>query len=97
MLDITRLLTDKTFRKEVMTHVTTQWSNNFWKVEFATWNDKFAAEAVAPVLNKVGAFTANPLVRNIIGQPKTSFNVRTNHGRAQDLDSQPQPRFGRRG
>ncbi len=39
-------------------------------------NDKFAAEAVAPVLNKVGAFTANPLVRNIIGQPKSSFNIR---------------------
>jgi len=42
----------------------------------ASWNDKFAAEAVAPVLNKVGAFTANPLVRNIIGQPKSSFNIR---------------------
>jgi hypothetical protein len=28
------------------------------------------------VLNKVGAFTANPLVRNIIGQPKSSFNIR---------------------
>ena len=49
---------------------------NFWTVEFASWNDKFAAEAVAPVLNKVGAFTANPLVRNIIGQPKSSFNIR---------------------
>src|ERR1035437_198784 len=49
---------------------------NFWTIEFASWNDKFAAEAVAPVLNKVGAFTANPLVRNIIGQPKSSFNMR---------------------
>jgi hypothetical protein len=45
-------------------------------VEFASWNDKFATEAVAPVLNKVGAFTANPTVRNIIGQPKSSFNIR---------------------
>lgn len=76
MLDITRLLTDKTFRKEVMTHVTDPVVRQFWEVEFATWNDKFAAEAVAPVLNKVGAFTASPLVRNIIGQSKSSFNVR---------------------
>jgi hypothetical protein len=76
MLDITRILTDKGFRKEVMTHVTDPVVRNFWEVEFATWNDKFAAEAVAPVLNKVGAFTANPLVRNIIGQPKSSFNIR---------------------
>jgi hypothetical protein len=76
MLDITRLLTDKVFRKEVMTHVTDPVVRQFWEVEFATWNDKFAAEAVAPVLNKVGAFTASPLVRNIIGQPKSSFNIR---------------------
>lgn len=76
MLDITRILTDKSFRKDVMTHVTDPVVRNFWEVEFATWNDKFAAEAVAPVLNKVGAFTANPLVRNIIGQPRSSFNIR---------------------
>lgn len=41
-----------------------------------SWIDKFAAEAVAPVLNKVGAFTANPMIRNIIGQPKSTFNLR---------------------
>ena len=76
MLDITRILTDKNFRKEVMASVTDPVVRNFWNVEFATWNDRFAAEAVAPVLNKVGAFTANPIVRNIIGQPKSSFNIR---------------------
>jgi hypothetical protein len=76
MLDITRILTDKKFRNEVLTHVGDPVVRNFWQVEFASWNDKFAAEAVAPVLNKVGAFTANPLVRNIIGQPKSSFNIR---------------------
>jgi hypothetical protein len=48
----------------------------FWVTEFASWNDKFASEAVQPVLNKVGAFTAVPLIRNIIGQPKSSFNIR---------------------
>lgn len=76
MLDITRILTDKKFRAEVLTYVQDPVVNNFWTVEFASWNDKFAAEAVAPVLNKVGAFTANPIVRNIIGQPKSSFNIR---------------------
>lgn len=76
MLDITRMLTDKKFRNEVLSYVQDPVVTNFWKVEFASWNDKFAAEAVAPVLNKVGAFTANPTVRNIIGQPKSSFNIR---------------------
>ncbi len=76
MLDITRILTDKAFRSEVMKHVHDPVVRNFWTVEFATWNDKFAAEAISPVLNKVGAFTANPVIRNIIGQPKSSFNIR---------------------
>jgi hypothetical protein len=76
MLDITRMLTDKAFRNDVLKHVQDPVVVNFWTVEFASWNDKFAAEAVAPVLNKVGAFTANPTVRNIIGQPKSSFNIR---------------------
>ena len=76
MLDITRILTDKRFRREVLDYVQDPVVRNFWEIEFASWNDKFAAEAVAPVLNKVGAFTANPLVRNIIGQPKSSFNIR---------------------
>ncbi len=76
MLDITRILTDKKFRNDVLQHVEDPVVRNFWTIEFASWNDKFAAEAVAPVLNKVGAFTANPLVRNIIGQPKSSFNIR---------------------
>ncbi len=76
MLDITRMLTDKKFRNDVLSYVQDPVVKNFWEVEFASWNDKFAAEAVAPVLNKVGAFTANPTVRNIIGQPKSSFNIR---------------------
>ncbi len=76
MLDITRILTDKNFRRVVLNYVDDPVVRNFWTVEFASWNDKFAAEAVAPVLNKVGAFTANPLVRNIIGQPKSSFSIR---------------------
>ena len=76
MLDITRILTEKKFRSEVLGHVVDPVVRNFWLIEFASWNDKFMAEAVAPILNKVGAFTANPLVRNIIGQPKSSFNIR---------------------
>lgn len=76
MLDITRMLTEKKFRNEVLKYVNDPVVRNFWTIEFASWNDRFMTEAVAPILNKVGAFTANPLVRNIIGQPKSSFNIR---------------------
>ncbi|HWT40444.1 MAG TPA: type IV secretion system DNA-binding domain-containing protein [Dongiaceae bacterium] len=76
MLDISRMLTDKKFRKETLSYCTDSVVLQFWNVEFASWNDKFQAEAIAPVLNKVGAFTANPTIRNIIGQPKSTFNIR---------------------
>lgn len=76
MLDITRMLTDKKFRNETLDYCKDTVVLNFWKMEFAAWNDKFQSEAIAPVLNKVGAFTANPVIRNIIGQPKSTFNAR---------------------
>ena len=76
MLDITRMLTDKKFRKETLAYCTDTVVLQFWNIEFASWTEKFQAEAIAPVLNKVGAFTANPIIRNIIGQPKSTFNIR---------------------
>ena len=76
MLDITRMLTDRHFRADVIKYIDDPVVKNFWTVEFASWNDKFASEAVAPVLNKVGAFVANPMIRNIVGQPKSTFDIR---------------------
>jgi hypothetical protein len=76
MLGITRMLTDKNYRKWVVSNVKDPVVKEFWLTEFATWDSKFAAEAVSPVLNKVGAFVQNPLIRNIIGQPKSAFNIR---------------------
>ena len=76
LLDISRMLTDADFRKETLTYCTDVTVLQFWKKEFGSWSDKQVTESVAPVLNKVGAFTANPIVRNIIGQPKSSFNIR---------------------
>lgn len=76
MLDIVRMLNEKDFRKKVINEIRDPVVRTFWVTEFASWNEKFASEAVAPVLNKVGAFTANPLVRNIVGQQKSAFNIR---------------------
>lgn len=76
MLDITRMLTDKRFRKDTLSYCRDTVVLQFWNVEFDSWTEKFQSEAIAPVLNKVGAFTANPVIRNIIGQPKSTFNIR---------------------
>ena len=76
LLDISRMLTDKEFRKETLEYCQDVTVLQFWKHEFGQWNEKQVNESIAPVLNKVGAFTANPIIRNIIGQPKSSFDIR---------------------
>lgn len=76
LLDISRLLTDKEFRKETLEYCEDVTVLQFWKHEFGQWNEKQVNESIAPVLNKVGAFTANPIIRNIVGQTKSSFDIR---------------------
>ena len=74
MLGIVRMLTDKTYRNKVVSQVTDPVVQMFWLKEFSSYNDKMATETVAPILNKVGQFTASPIIRNIVGQPKSSMD-----------------------
>ncbi len=76
LLGINRMLADKDFRKDVVSHVTDPGVRSFWEDEFANYTDRFAQEATPAIQNKVGQFTANPVIRNLIGQPKSTFNIR---------------------
>ncbi len=76
ILGIVRVLTDKNYRKIIVDNIQDPVVKKFWTTEFASYNEKFATEAIAPILNKVGQFVANSLIRNVIGQPKSSFNLR---------------------
>lgn len=76
LLEVNRMMSDKDFRKKVVDNVTDPAVKSFWVDEFAKYTDRFAAEATPAIQNKIGQFTANPLIRNIIGQPKSSFDLR---------------------
>lgn len=76
LLAVNRMLSDKAFRKKVVDNITDSSVKAFWTEEFANYTERMAAEAVPAIQNKIGQFTANPLVRNIIGQPKSSFDIR---------------------
>ncbi len=76
LLDVNRMLSNKMFRKAVVDRVTDPIVKTFWVEEFATYTDRYTQEATPAIQNKVGQFTANPLVRNIIGQPKSTFDLR---------------------
>ena len=76
LLGVNKMLSDKEYRKEVVAHVKDPSVKSFWIKEFANYTERMAAEAVPSIQNKVGQFTANPLIRNMIGQPVSSFNFR---------------------
>ena len=76
LLGVNRMLSDKAFRTKVTENITDPSVRSFWFDEFAKYTERFAAEATPAIQNKVGQFTSNPLVRNIIGQSKSSFDIR---------------------
>ncbi|MEN9647348.1 MAG: hypothetical protein RLY57_152 [Candidatus Parcubacteria bacterium] len=76
LISINRMLADKDYRKLVVDNVTDPSVKSFWVDEFAKYTDRFASEATPAIQNKIGQFISNPLIRNIIGQPKSSFDIR---------------------
>ncbi len=76
LLGVNRMLSDKDFRKKVVANISDPSVKSFWTDEFEKYGERYMQEAGAAIQNKIGQFTANPLVRNIVGQPKSSFDVR---------------------
>ncbi len=76
LIDVNRMLINKTFRDKVSDAVSDPIVKRFWKEEFAGYTDRYTQEATPAIQNKIGQFTSNPLVRNIIGQPKSTFDLR---------------------
>lgn len=76
LLSVNRLFVDKAYRKKVVEYIKDPAVKAFWVDEFANYTDRFTAEALPAIQNKIGQFTGNPLIRNIIGQPHSSFNIR---------------------
>ncbi len=76
LLDVNRMLINKTFRAAVVEKITDPIVRSFWTEEFAAFTDTYTREATPAIQNKVGQFTANPLIRNIVGQAQSSFDLR---------------------
>jgi len=76
LLGVNRMLSDKVYRKKVVDNITDPSVKSFWVDEFAKYNERYMQEAGDAIKNKIGQFTSNPLIRNIIGQPRSSFDIR---------------------
>lgn len=76
LLGVVRMLSDKNYRKRVVSNIKDPVVKAFWEKEFSGYADKFASEAVSPIQNKVGQFLSSSLMRNVIGQVKSSIDIR---------------------
>ncbi len=76
LLGIMRILIDKDYRQRVIEKVHDPVVKSFWVDEFTKYRGSFEVEAINPIQNKVGQFLTNPLIRNIVGQTKSTFDPR---------------------
>jgi energy-coupling factor transporter ATP-binding protein EcfA2 len=76
LLGVLRMFSDEKYRKEIVENLQDPVVKHFWKEEFAKYTQRLQIEAVAAIQNKVGQFVTNPLVRNIIGQPKSLIDMK---------------------
>ncbi|MBI2263370.1 type IV secretion system DNA-binding domain-containing protein [Candidatus Berkelbacteria bacterium] len=75
LLEVMRVLTDKDFRKEVVSKLTDPVIRDFFINEYEKYDPKFRTEAIAPIQNKVGQFLSSSTIRNIVGQKASTFDI----------------------
>jgi len=76
LLDLPLMLVDKDFRRRVLEKTSNPQVKDFWLTEFEKYSAWFRSEAIAPIQNKTGQFLSVPLIRNIVGQPQSTFDLR---------------------
>ncbi len=73
--DVPLLLTNRQFRQKIEMQIKDPTLKSYWMDEFDKMPEKLQQEAISPILNKVGQFVTSPLVRSVIGQPKSSIKL----------------------
>ena len=76
LLGVNRMLSDVEYRKKVVAMVRDPIVKAFWETEYARYTQRYEIEATAAIQNKVGQFVSNALIRNVIGQPQSTINMR---------------------
>jgi len=73
--DVLKLLADKGYRNNILQKIDDKNLIDFWKTEYDQMPDRLQKEAIAPIQNKVGQFVTSPMIRRIIGHPKSTIQI----------------------
>lgn len=76
MLGILRIFGDEAYRKKVVSKISDPMVKSFWESEYDSWSEKYRTEAIAAIQNKIGQLLSTPLIRNIVGQVRSTLDVR---------------------
>jgi hypothetical protein len=76
MLDIEPLLTNNSYREEMVRHVTNEAVVSFWQNRFEKWDTKDRVSNVESTLNKVSAFTSDPRIHLMLSSKHSTVNFR---------------------
>jgi hypothetical protein len=69
------MLTDLNYRQKVVEYIEDDMVKRFWAIEFADWSEKFDTDAIIPLVNKLGQFLSDPMLRNIFGQKENKIDL----------------------
>ncbi len=83
--DIPRLFTEADYRKAAIANAVYPQVQRFWTLEFPSYPVRMRMEAVAPVMNKIGAFLADPFLHRILATPQSTFDLRAAMDKGQVL------------
>jgi len=76
LIDVPRLFVDSAFMKYKTAKLKNPVVKSFWDFEYASTWDREKQEMIPYFSSKFGPFITNTTIRNIIGQPKSAFNIR---------------------
>jgi hypothetical protein len=75
-IDIPQVFNDDAFAKSKLKYVKDQTVLDFWNKEMAQTSDYHKSEVLGWFVSKFGAFLSNEMMRNVLGQTKSGFNLR---------------------
>ena len=76
LIDVPRLFVDEEFQKYKVSKCRNVVVRSFWEHEIAKTGQREKEEMIPYFSSKFGPFITNTTMRNIIGQPKSAFNIR---------------------
>jgi type IV secretory pathway TraG/TraD family ATPase VirD4 len=76
LLCVPKLLTDDRYRERVIRTIKDPFVRSYWTDQFNRYDARKRDDVISPILNKLDAFLSSPAIRNIIGQPHSTFDLR---------------------